>query len=151
MAQETQWAVSLFGIGDVGSCLYSWICTPCALAQARTNLDDSSCCFNCCFLTSCPERWMIRTAYGIKGNAWEDCYIPCFCPCCTANQVVPLFDSSTTTSCIPFWLVYHPLVDLFFLPISCCKLPNSWVIPLVQPRDNTCNEEINLSVFLPSE
>ena len=90
MTEATRWAISLFEIGDIGTCLYSYCCTPCALAQARTNLDGSSCCFNICFLTSCPERWMIRTAYGIHGNAWEDCFIPCACPCCVANQVVPL-------------------------------------------------------------
>ena len=66
----------------------SCCCPYCALAQARTNLDGSSLCFNLCFLTSCPERWMIRTAYGIKGNAYEDCYVPCCCPCCTANQLL---------------------------------------------------------------
>ena len=58
------------------------------MAQARNNLDGSSLCFNLCFVTSCPERWMIRTAYGIKGNAYEDCYVPCCCPCCSANQML---------------------------------------------------------------
>ena len=75
MAGTTNCAISLFEIGDVGTCLYAYCCTPCALAEARTNLDGSSCCFNCLFLTSCPERWMIRSAYGIPaGDAFEDCY-----------------------------------------------------------------------------
>ena len=66
----------------------SCCCPYCALAQARTNLDDSSLFFNLCFVTSCPTRWMIRTAYGIQGNAYEDCYVPCCCVCCTANQLL---------------------------------------------------------------
>ncbi len=29
-------AISLFDIGDCGSCMFSYACMPCALAQART-------------------------------------------------------------------------------------------------------------------
>lgn len=38
--------VSLCDVGNVCLCLYSYTCFPCARAQARTNMDGSSCCFN---------------------------------------------------------------------------------------------------------
>ena len=94
MTENQKWAISLFEVGDAQPCLYSYCCTQCALAQARTNLDGSSCCFNFFFLTSCPARWMIRTTYGIPGDAYEDCYMPYFCNACVTNQVKPLLDMS---------------------------------------------------------
>lgn len=32
-------------------------------------------------------RWMIRTAYGIHGDAPNDFFNALFCPCCSANQL----------------------------------------------------------------
>lgn len=89
--ENPQFAIGLFEIGDCSSCLCSYICCPCALASARSHLDDSVYVFNiaclpCCCIT--PVRWMIRTAYDIPGDAWGDCLRSVFCPCCTINQLL---------------------------------------------------------------
>lgn len=67
---------------------YSYCCPFIALAQARSHLDGSSCCFNCCAMNPAVTRWLIRSAYGIPGSAFEDCYTTYFCPCCSINQML---------------------------------------------------------------
>jgi hypothetical protein len=90
------------------------------MAQSRSYMDGSSCLFNffcvspvanrlsISYLNKCRgltwiNRWMIRTAYDIQGDACNgncfrtinfnifsddaDCYVATFCPCCTANQL----------------------------------------------------------------
>jgi hypothetical protein len=42
-----QWRHGTFGcFENVGNCCYVWCCPFCALAQTRTNYDESDCCFN---------------------------------------------------------------------------------------------------------
>lgn len=31
--------------------------------------------------------WLVRSSYGIQGDACNDCWTAFFCPCCTANQL----------------------------------------------------------------
>jgi len=81
--------IGLFEVGDLNSCLFSWCCTPCAGAMARSNLDGSEFCFNlhCMFLPA--TRWVVRSAYGIgdKEDCTQDCCLSCLVPCCVVNQM----------------------------------------------------------------
>mmetsp|Transcript_9388 Transcript_9388/g.12999 ORF Transcript_9388/g.12999 Transcript_9388/m.12999 type:complete len:313 (+) Transcript_9388:86-1024(+) len=81
--------IGLCEVGDPLSCVYSFLCTPCAMAQSRTALDSSGVCFNFFCLSLPAYRWMARTAYGIgDGNDFvEDCALSLFCPCCVTNQL----------------------------------------------------------------
>ena len=72
---------------DILCCFCSYCCTGCAAAQARTQMDGSSCCFNYCAMNPIVTRWLIRSAYGIPGSEFEDCYMTMCCPCCTINQM----------------------------------------------------------------
>ena len=83
----TDWSISLCAPGSCTECMYAYCCTSCALAQARTNLDGTSCCFNFLFGNAISMRWMIRTAYGIQGDSFSDCYTTLCCPCCVVNQM----------------------------------------------------------------
>mmetsp|Transcript_26199 Transcript_26199/g.38814 ORF Transcript_26199/g.38814 Transcript_26199/m.38814 type:complete len:283 (+) Transcript_26199:38-886(+) len=80
--------ISLTETGGYADCVFSYCCPVIAVAQARTNLDGSSRCFNVCCLGHVPSRWLIRTAYGIPGDARDDCMLACLCPCCSANQLL---------------------------------------------------------------
>lgn len=80
-------AIRLLACGDPLDCLYSYGCPMCALASARTQLDDSHCIYNFFCLSHVPERWMIRTAYDIPGSGEDDALIACFCFPCSANQL----------------------------------------------------------------
>ena len=91
MEDAPQFAIGLFDIGDCRSCLCSYICCPCSLASARSHMDDSVYIFNILCLPVCcitPVRWMIRSAYDIPGDAYQDCYTSTFCPCCVLNQLL---------------------------------------------------------------
>ena len=39
-------------------------------------------------MSATPERWMIRTAYGIQGSPEEDCFLVWCCYCCSVNQML---------------------------------------------------------------
>jgi Cys-rich protein (TIGR01571 family) len=83
----TPWPIGLFEIGDCKSCLYSFFLLPCAFAQARRNMDESGFWVNC--LGNPPQlRWLMRSAYGIYGSPWGDALVPCFCTCCSVNQML---------------------------------------------------------------
>lgn len=89
--QKGEFDVGLFAVGQLSSCLCAYVCCPCALASARSHMDDSSYAFNlACLPVYCipPVRWMIRTGYDIPGDAWSDCYLSVFCPCCVLNQLL---------------------------------------------------------------
>ena len=83
----TEWSISLCAPGTCNDCMYAYCCTPCALAQSRTNLDGTSCCFNFLLGNAISMRWMIRTAYGIQGDDCSDCCTTLCCPCCVVNQM----------------------------------------------------------------
>lgn len=87
MDPRPQFTISLFEIGDLADCCFSTFCFPCALSHSRTYLDGSSCLFNFFCLSPQASRWMTRTAYGIQGDATNDCLTATFCPCCNANQL----------------------------------------------------------------
>lgn len=86
--QVSQFSVPLCGIGNIGGCLYSYLCTQCAMGTARHALDGSDCMVTCFNINPVLLRWTTRSAYNIPGNAWEDCIAGVFCPCCTVNQVL---------------------------------------------------------------
>ena len=87
--QTSQFKIGLFEIGDLNSCIYSFTCCRCAVAQSRLFLEDSSYIFNIFFTPLAPYRWMVRSAYGIGNNdEWlEDCVLSTFCSCCVINQI----------------------------------------------------------------
>ena len=60
----SDFAAPLCGIGDdCNTCLFSWLCPLCSLAQARKDLDGSPCMFNFCCLGHVPARCGSRTIY----------------------------------------------------------------------------------------
>jgi len=90
--QFPEMSINLFDVGNNEDCLYSCLCCPCAIAQSRSNLDNSSFMFNmCCMNVFCTSavttRWLIRSAYGIEGRPRDDLINGIFCPCCSANQI----------------------------------------------------------------
>lgn len=86
MENNNSFKIGLCEVGDCESCLFSYCCSCCAIAQARTYVDNSPPIFNFCCMSHVTERWLIRSAYGIPGDACADCYTSFFCPCCAANQ-----------------------------------------------------------------
>lgn len=84
--ESPSWSINLFDVGNNEDCLYSYCCCPCAVAQSRSNLDNSSFLFNFFCTTAVPTRWLIRSAYGIEGRPRDD-LISLSCPCCSANQL----------------------------------------------------------------
>eukprot|EP01040_Poterioochromonas_malhamensis_P006978 gene6978-7528_t len=85
---QRQWKIDLCEVGDCSSCLYSYLCPACAVADARTELDGSNWYVNCVVMKPVAARWLVRTAYNIPGNAQNDCWTGLFLPCCTANQLL---------------------------------------------------------------
>ena len=84
------WVLGLCDTGPWASpdCWYACCCPHFALASARTDLDGSDCCFNCCCVTPLNARWLVRTALGIPGTAERDCCLTCCCVWCVANQTL---------------------------------------------------------------
>ena len=66
---NTEWELSLFEIGELQTCILSYIFAPCAIAYARNQLDESPIIFNLFCTSICTNRWLVRTAYGINGEA----------------------------------------------------------------------------------
>ena len=63
-------------------------CLVLALAQARTNMDESACIFNLCCMNPFTLVWLIRSAYGVKQHSMKmDLAYLCFIPCCYVNQI----------------------------------------------------------------
>ena len=85
---NTEWEIPLLTMGDWKTCLFSYLCLPCAAAHARSNLDDSNVIFNACCLTLPANRWLIRTAYGINGDSFDDVTTSLFCAPCVVNQML---------------------------------------------------------------
>ena len=84
----SNWEIGLFDTGDCKFCLFSFLCSPCAVASARSMLDNSPFCFNLLCLDHVTARWLIRTAYDIPADRENDCTVAFFCPCCTINQAL---------------------------------------------------------------
>ncbi len=58
-----------------------------AMAQARSNMDGSSWLFNLFCINPCVGVWLIKSAYGIDQNCWEDCLSFCLLTRCYINQI----------------------------------------------------------------
>jgi Cys-rich protein (TIGR01571 family) len=86
--QVNQWTIDNCACGNVGTCLYSWCCSCCAMGDIRSQLDGSNYCVGCCCVSIPAMRWLVRTAHNIEGNAHWDCWTGCFCPCCSINQML---------------------------------------------------------------
>lgn len=91
MAQPNTFAIGICEIGDCKSCLYSYCCTCCALAESRTYLDGSPFCFNFWQLNEAlpAYRWVVRSAYkiGDHQDCWGDVCCSLCCTCCVVNQL----------------------------------------------------------------
>lgn len=85
--QQT-FSIGLYEIGRCSSCMFSYCCTPCAFAQARSKLDGSSCWFNTFFVPAPVTRWFIRSAYNIEGSEVNDILTTCCFTPCAANQLL---------------------------------------------------------------
>lgn len=83
------WTSGLCGcFEDFSSCAYACCCPWCANASARTNFDGSNWCFNCCCVSTCVVRNIVREAYNIEGTCLGDLCVPCWCGCCSTAQVL---------------------------------------------------------------
>lgn len=58
MPASYDFGISLFEVGDVSMCLFSYCCFPCAIAQSRTNMDGSNFAMNCFSLGCVPARYI---------------------------------------------------------------------------------------------
>ena len=85
---NTNWEIPLFTIGDYKICLFSYLMGPCAMAYARSQLDDSNIVFNLSCTCLPLNRWLIRTAYGINGDTIEDVATSICCFPCAVNQML---------------------------------------------------------------
>lgn len=81
--------IDLFELGDFSSCLYSFLCGRCAIADSRARLDSSSYYFNLLGLDLTTYRWLVRSSYGIGSTDtyFEDSMLSYFCSCCVINQI----------------------------------------------------------------
>jgi Cys-rich protein (TIGR01571 family) len=97
---STDWNAKLFGCCDegAGQCAYAWCCGPCAIADARTNMDGSNWCFNCCCVTPVAGYSIIREGYGIEGSCLMDIVTACFCTPCVASRLLRETHSRTKLS-----------------------------------------------------
>lgn len=67
---------------------YAFWCPSCAMAEAKHDVDDSSCCLNWWCMFGPAIRNSIRFSYELNGNAFEDCCYSCCCPQCAAVQLL---------------------------------------------------------------
>lgn len=81
----TEWINNLCAF-DLGICAYTFCCPTCAMASARTEYDSSNWMLNCCCLTPCAFRNIIREGYGIQGSCGLDVLLSLFLPHCTITQ-----------------------------------------------------------------
>jgi hypothetical protein len=75
-------------VGDYKICLFSFFMSPCAMAYARSQLDDSNIVFNLSCTCLPLNRWLVRTAYGINGDTMEDVVTSVLCFPCAVNQML---------------------------------------------------------------
>lgn len=70
-----------------GKCIFAILCPTCATASARTTYDGSNWLFNCCCLSTCAVRNVIREGYGIPGDCIQDMLWTCCCTPCVIGQM----------------------------------------------------------------
>jgi len=66
---------------------YAFWCPTCAMAKAKHNADDSSCCLNWFCMFGPALRNSLRLSYELNGSTFEDVYYTCCCPPCAAVQM----------------------------------------------------------------
>eukprot|EP01041_Mallomonas_annulata_P007945 gene7945-16273_t len=82
------WVIGFYDIGNFSDCIYACCCPWCAMANARSTLDGSSCLFNFCNVHPVATTHLFRSAHGIPEACFIDCLlISCGCLPCRANQV----------------------------------------------------------------
>jgi len=82
------------------------------MADARSKMDGSGCCFNFMVMNPVVLHWLMRSAYGIPSDneCVDDCVIPVCCTCCAVNQMYqtamakgnPSTDGGSTFNLKPF-------------------------------------------------
>lgn len=124
--------IEICEVGECESCMFSYCCSCCAIAQARTYVDNSPPIYNFCCLNHVVERWLIRSAYNIPGDACADCYTSVFCPCCVANQAyqtakdrgVPVDNGGRYANVNQFTIpIPPPTATVQNYMYSCCCMP----------------------------
>ena len=86
-APVINWDIGLFDCGYFKESLYPCLCPFLSSAHSRSLFDGSPFIFNLFCVGTVPTRYLIRTAYGIKGSALDDTLKSIFCSCCSANQL----------------------------------------------------------------
>lgn len=82
------WPSDLFAVGHSSLlCVASYLCPCIAMAYTRNRLDGSNFFVNLCCMTPCGLRYMVRTGYGISGDAQSDIVIASCLPPCAINQM----------------------------------------------------------------
>ena len=71
---------------DMGVCLLTWCCYPCAMCQLASRTGECLCTPFCVPSGDIILRTKIRTLGGIKGSMCKDCLIVSCCPMCAACQ-----------------------------------------------------------------
>lgn len=75
---------------DIGSCLFTLLCCPCAVARNKAMLDNRRCnILDCLFCFPCQEffnRQQLRAKYGFEQEACGDCVSVFICTCCVVCQ-----------------------------------------------------------------
>ena len=61
--------------------------TGCAIARARSLVDESNCLFNFFFVNPMVTSWLIKSAYGIPPDACDGWRCQIICGRCLANQI----------------------------------------------------------------
>lgn len=95
VTKPLDFTIGLCSIGHCKSCCYACCCPHCALAESRSYLDGSDCCFNLVCLPLIPYRWMVRSAYGI-GDIDSYCGDICLSACCTLCVINQLYQTTST-------------------------------------------------------
>lgn len=83
----SDWDIGLFSCGEWKSCCYSYCFPGFAAAEAKGFVDNSEFIISYLCGSVFVNRYLTRTAYGIRGDCWSDCLASCCCPCCVANQM----------------------------------------------------------------
>lgn len=84
-----EWTQNYCCSQSFGNCLFSWLCAPCAAADARARFDGSNRCFNLLAIGCCYPTYhnIIREGYGISGTCIGDILCGLCCGPCAVTRM----------------------------------------------------------------
>ncbi len=132
---SSNWEIELFEMGDCLTCFMSFVFPPCALAQARTNIDGSNCFFNMLCVNPLVIAWLLRSAIGMPQDFLHDLLYFLVCPCCYTNQIAqtakrhpnPAVDGGSRYNAHPVNSGCAPL-EYCCGTIFCCQFVNAYAM-----------------------